>query len=273
MAGLAPASIVASRWHILYATDLLVAGTLEPQPLQGPELDHRLAVFDVLQRRLADQLQGVDIGDGQFLRLALAILHEVLPRHFVNAAMRDRLVGQILEASFEGMVHAPSDLGGGAGARLLFGYHLAHAARFIRTRVDAMAQAYARVEAPFLIGEERIAPIQVVLHALVAQQRVSQLGLALTPEEYSGTFARIRRHLQQHKELFRAFGGEQVLAEDEPFLAANLTARAYIQIASRHPPPVGGLRQPDTGLAGIYEPQDRRSAPVLGLPFGTLMLS
>lgn len=271
MADLAPASVVNSRWHLLYATDLLIAGpgTLPPAPLD----ERRLQLFAAVQGRLAGQLQGVDVGDGQFLRLAIALLHEVLPRNIGNPLLLDRTVAQMVEAAFEGMVHAPSDLAG-AGARLLFGHHLAHLARFVRARVDAAAEGYGRVEAAFLDGDGRRAPVQVVLHATVALERCAQAGLAVSPEEYAGTFLRIRRRIQQHKGLARAFDGEQVRAEDEPFLAANLTARAYAAQAARSGSGLPGPRRlPDAGLAGLYEPQDRRGAPLLGLAFGTLMLS
>lgn len=270
MADLAPASVVSSRWHLLYAADLLIAGSGNALPLQEDE--RRLLVFEAVQRRLIDQLQGIDVGDGQFLRLTIALLHEVLPRNFTNPLLLDRAVAQMVEAAFDGMVHAPADLAG-AGTRLLFGYHLAHLARFVRARVDAAAQAYSRVEAPFTDGNGRLAPVQVVLHALVALERCAQGGLAVAPEEYAGTFLRLRRRIQQHKGLARAFDGEQVMAEDEPFLAANLTARAYALQAARMGGGTAARRLPDVGLAGLYEPQDRRGAPLLGLPFGTLMLS
>ena len=271
MADLAPASVVSSRWHLLYATDLLIAGpgTLPPAPFD----ERRLQLFAAVQQRLAGQLQGIDVGDGQFLRLTIALLHEVLPRNFTNPLLLDRAVAQMVEAAFEGMVHAPADLAG-AGTRLLFGYHLAHLARFVRARVDAAAEAYGRVEAPFTGPEGRLAPVQVVLHVQVVLERCAQSGLAVAPEEYAGTFLRLRRRIQQHKGLARAFDGEQVRAEDEPFLAANLTARAYAAQASRSGAGLPGPRRlPDVGMAGIYEAPDRRSAPLLGLAFGTLMLS
>ncbi|HEX9081301.1 MAG TPA: hypothetical protein VF768_03425 [Holophagaceae bacterium] len=270
MSVLAPASVVASRWHLLYATDLLIAGPGDALSMQ--EGERRLMVFGAVQHRLTEQLAGVDVGDGQFLRLALAIHHEVLPRNIANPLVLDRTVSQIAEAAFEGMVHAPPDLGG-PGSRLLFGYHLAHAARFVRARVDAMAQAFARAEAPFLGTEGRTVPIQVILHALVAQERVTQAGLDLAPEEYAGTFRRIRRHLQSHKGLVRALGSEQAMSDDEPFLAANLTAQAYIRRATLQLNATGAPRMPDVGMAGVYEAKSHRNAPLLGLPFGTLMLS
>lgn len=268
MGEIAPASVVASRWHILYAADLLVAGTAGTQPLQ--EVEDRVALFGAIQRRLTDQLQGIDLSDGQFLRLALAILHVVMTRGIAHPLVMDRTVAQIVETAFDGMVHAPPDLGG-PGSRLLFGFHLAHGARFIRSRLDAAALAFSRAEAPFLGPEGRTAPLQVALHALVAQERLAQAGAGVDPAEYAGTFVRIRRRLQLHKGLARAFGGEQVLADDEPFLAANLTAMAYARAAARSSP--SAPRVADVGLAGVYEPQARRGAPLLGLPFGTLMLS
>ncbi len=270
MADLAPASVVNSRWHLLYATDLLIAGSEEGTPLTWDE--RRLQVFEAVQRRLTGQVQGIDIGDGQFLRLAIALLHEVRPRNFSSALLLDRAVAQMIEAAFDGMVHAPGDLGG-AGARLLFGYHLAHVAGFVRARVDAAAQAYGRVEAPFLVEGTRLAPVQAVLHALVSLERLAQAGLAVPPEEYARTFSRIQKRLQQHKGLARAFGAEQGMAEDEPFLAANLTARAYMAQVDRTANGPGAKRLPDVGMAGLYEPPGRRAAPLLGLPFGTLMLA
>ena len=269
MVDLAPPSVVSSRWHLLYAADLLIAGSGEGMPLQWDE--RRIQVYQAVQRRLTAQLQGIDIGDGQFLRLAIALFHEILPRNFASGLLLDRAVAQMVEAAFEAMVHAPGDLGG-AGARLLFGYHLAHLAQFVRARVDAAAQAYARVEAPFLDGDGRKIPVQAVLHALVALERMAQWGLAVPPGEYAGTFARIQARLQQHKGLSRAFGSEQVMAEDPSFLAANLTARAYAAQV-RGPNGSGTKRLSDTGMAGVYEPPGRRGAPLLGLPFGTLMLS
>jgi len=269
MADLAPASVVNSRWHLLYATDLLIAGSGNALPLQWDE--RRFQVYDAVQRRLTAQVQGIDLGDGQFLRLALALLHEILPRNYASGLLLDRAVAQMVEAAFEGMVHAPADLGG-AGTRLLFGYHLAHLARFVRSRIDAAAQAYGRIEAPFLGEDGRRVPVQVMLHALVTLERLAQTGLAVDPEEYAATFARIQGRLQQHKGLAKAFGADQVMADDEAFLAANLTARAYAAQAARTAGP-GVKRLPDVGMAGLYEPLDRRAPPLLGLPFGTLMLS
>lgn len=262
----APASVAASPWLILYATDLLVAGPGDV--LSAGEPERRLMLYGAVQQRLNAQCQGVDVGDGQFLRLALAILHVVLPRNIANPMILDRMVARITETAFEAMQHAPTDLGG-SGARLLFGFHLAHHAQFTRTDLAASAEAYLRTEAPFRGPQGRLAPIQVALHALVAQDRALRAGLVLTPEEYAGTYFRIRRRLQQNKDLARAFATERAVVDDEPFLAANLTAQAYL---TRGMDPAAPGR-PDVGLAGVYEPPDHASAPLLGLPFGTLMLT
>lgn len=267
MQELAPAAVAASPWLILYATDLLIAGPGDV--LSAGEPERRLMLYGAIQQRLTRQCQGVDVSDGQFLRLALAILHGVLPRNIANPMILDRLVGRIAETAIEAMQHAPADLGG-SGARLLFGFHLAHHAQFALADLDASAEAYLRVEAPFRgPQQERLASIQVVLHALVAQDRALRAGLSLTPEEYAGTFFRIRRRLQQNKDLARAFATERAVVDDEPFLAANLTAQAYLAREMGTAAP----GRPDVGLAGIYEPPEHRSAPLLGLPFGTLMLT
>ena len=271
MQELAPASVASSPWLILYATDLLIAGPGDALSAEEPE--RRLMLYGAIQQRLTRQCEGVDVSDGQFLRLALAILHGVLRRNIANPMILDRMVARIAETSVEAMRHAPSDLGG-SGARLLFGFHLAHLAQFTQTALPASAEAYLQVEAPFRgPQQERLAPIQVVLHALVAQDRASRAGLTLTPEEYAGTYFRIRRRLQQHKDLARAFATERAVVDDEPFLAANLTAQAYLTRELRPAGETAAPGRPDVGLAGVYEPPDHASAPLLGLPFGTLMLT
>lgn len=264
MEDVAPGSVAASPWLILYAADLFIAGPGEV--LAPEEAERRLMLYGVVQQGLGRVGHGVDLGDGQFLRLALAILHELLPRNIANPLVLDRTVVRMAETALEGMRLAPPDLGG-TGARVLFGFHLAHHARFIRADLEAAHAAYARVEAAFMGPQGRTAPLQVVLHACMALARAAAAGATLPPEEYAGTYARIRRRLQQHKELARAFATERAVGDDEPFLAANLAAQTYA------PGGAAAALQADVGLAGVYEPPDHRTAPLLGLAFGTLMLS
>ena len=63
---------------------------------------------------------------------------------------------------------------------------------------------------------------------------------------------------------------DQARAEDEAALIANLAARVCFHGLAV---PDGPKRHPDAGMAGLYEGREAGLPPVLGSPFGTLMLS
>lgn len=268
MRALIPATVMASGWGFPYAVDLFIVNHGPGDPSEQ-EPDRR-RLFEAIQARLATHLQDVRIGDGQFTRLALALMHGARVRNFSPSILLDRFVKVVLEAASEGSAVAPHDLGD-RGAKLIFGFHLAQAAGFSKDRIGAWTGRFAELEGAFAEeGRNRRTPAQVVLHALVSLDRLDRAGHPVTPRAYADTFLRIRRRLIHHTGIARAFGTEHASADDQVFLAANLAAHTCF---AGHSGALPGRRVPDVGLAGLYEPQDQASAPLLGQPFGTLMLS
>lgn len=268
MRGLIPHSVVASGWHLPYAADLFIASPGSGDPADQ-ELE-RIHLFEAIQASLSTHFQEIRIGDGQFTRLALALMHSARVRNFSPSILLDRFVKVAMEAAYEGSIIAPRDLGD-RGTKLLFGFHLAHAANFAKDRIAAWSGRYSEIETAFEVeGRNRQFPAQITLHALVALDRLERAGHPLNTQDYAETILRIQRKLHHHKGIARAFGTEQALADDQAFLAANLTAHT---VFGSHQEAAQPKRQPDVGLAGLYEPQDQLSAPLLGQPFGTLILA
>lgn len=259
-----PPSLTAKGWHAIHAVDLFLAG---PGPT---EVEGRLALLEAVRVPLADAFRAVPMGDGQFTRLALAMMHAAAERGFTSPALRDRFLRVMVEAAIEGRQASPQDLTD-EGARHLLGFHLAHLAGFMPSRIADYAERLGRLEA--LLKDERDRrrlPVQVTLHALATLDRLGRSGVNPGEQAYVDTILRIRQKLRRHKDLMRAFRSDQVQDDDEAFLAANLAARAYGSDVSDH---VEARRPADVGLAGLFEASDRRAMPLLGLPFGTLLIS
>ena len=265
---LVPSSVAASGWHLPYAVDLfLVDGNATGDEAQ---LELRARLFEAVHRIQADLLQDTRIADGQFVRLGLAITHAARVRNFAPGILMERFVRQAFEAVMEAAHAAPYDLGD-RGTRLLFGAHLAHAAGFAKGRLQPCLDAFGALREG-LTGDGHGAPlpVQVQLHAFATLDRLERLGSPVPLETWVGLLARLRKRLRHHKVVSRAFRTEQALAGDEPALISNLAARACFQGLTL---PADAKRHPDAGLAGLYEPRDPGLPPILGSPFGTLMLT
>ncbi|MFZ1614048.1 MAG: hypothetical protein WAT51_07745 [Holophaga sp.] len=268
MKSLVPHSLLASGWHLPYAVDLFIANPGAGDPAEQEQ--DRTRLFEAIQSTLANQFQEIRIGDGQFTRLALALMHAARNKNFSPSILLDRFVKVAIDAAYEGTVKAPRDLGD-RGTKLLFGFHLAHAAGFAKDKVGAWSDRYAEIELAFDVeGRTRRAPAQVILHVLASLDRLERAGCPIPLQAYAETFFRIRRKLHHHKGIARAFGTEQAFADDQAFLAANLTAHAIFGNSLATNP---AKRVPDVGMAGLYEPQARFAAPILGQPFGSLLLA
>lgn len=268
MRSLVPVSVAASGWHLPYAADLFLAdGGLAGEAAQ---LDLRARLYEAVHRLQSDLLQDTRIGDGQFVRLALALTHAARARNFAPGILLDRFLRQAFEAVMEAAQAAPYDLGD-RGTKLLFGVHLAHAAGFAKARLPGPIAAFNALQARLQPdGSANRLPVQVLLHAFATLDRLDRLGAALPLDDYASLLERIHKYLRHHKAMSRAFRSGQALAGDEAALASNLCARVCFQDLAL---PAEARRHPDVGLAGLYEDRGPGHPPLLGSPFGTLMLS
>jgi hypothetical protein len=267
MRPLVPGSVAASGWLLPYAVDLLlVDGNLAGEEDQ---LDQRTRLFEAVHRVQSELLADTRIADGQFVRLGLAITQAARVRKFAPGILMDRFVRQAFEAVMEAALAAPYDLGD-RGTRLLFGAHLAHAAGYGKANLPAARAAFAALQERFHDGGPAQLPVQALLHAYATLDRLERLGAAQPLDTYAGLLARLRKRLNHHKAVSRAFRTEQALAGDEANLIANLCARTCFQGLV---PPLDARRVPDAGLAGLYEGREAGLPPLLGGPFGTLMLT
>ncbi|MBK9795093.1 MAG: hypothetical protein IPP58_01105 [Holophagaceae bacterium] len=265
---LVSSSVAASGWHLPYAVDLfLVDGNAAGEEDQ---LDQRARLFEAVHRLQTDLLQDTRIADGQFVRLALALTQAARVRNFAPGILLERFLRQAYEAVMEAAQGAPYDLGD-RGTRLLFGAHLAHAAGFARGRLQPCLGAFGALrDALQEAGHGNLLPVQAQLHAFATLDRLERLGRPVPLGDYLGLLARLRKRLNHHKLVSRAFRTEQALAGDEAGLITNLAARVCCQGLAL---PADARRHPDAGLAGLYEGRDPGQPPILGSPFGTLMLS
>lgn len=258
-----PASMAGQGWPLVYGVDVLVAGRT------GAPAEARLRLLEGTLAQLSGAFPGHPARDGQGIRLAFAMLHALLDRTLASPVLEDRFLSVLVHALQAGRQAAPLDLPD-EGSRLVFGYHLAHLAEFIPARIPGLSERLQRLERALGDrGRHRSTPLQVLLHGLLVLERLERGGRAVSPEEYAGTYLRVRNWIRGHKDLARAFHTEHNRAEDEAFLAANVTARAFL---TRPAPPGPGRSLPDVGVASAYEEPDHCGAPMLGQPFGTLML-
>lgn len=265
---LVPSSVAASGWHLPYAVDLFLAdGGLSGDEGQAEGRTH---LFKAVHRIQSELLQDTRIADGQFVRLVLTLTHAARTRTFAPGVLMDRFVRQAYDTLMAAALEAPYQLGD-RGTRLLFGAHLAHTAGFansrLKTALDTFRALHDRLEGE---GHGTPMPIQVQLHAFAALDRLERLGAPVPLEAYAGLLARLRKRLRHHKVVARAFRTEQAMAEDEATLIANLAAQVCFQGIAV---PEGAKRHPDVGMAGLYESREAGQPPILGSPFGTLMLS
>jgi hypothetical protein len=181
----------------------------------------------------------------------------------------DRFIRQALEAIFEAAQSAPYDLGD-RGTSLLFGTHLAHAAGFLKARIQGPIDTFAAIHARFQDDHAPTRlPVQVMLHIFATLDRLERLGAPVSIDDYAGLFERIRKRLRHHKAASRIFSTAQIKAGDEAALASNLCAQVCFRNLNL---PAKGQYAPDVGLAGLYEEHVPGRPPLLGSPFGTLML-
>ena len=263
---LLPASLASSGWQLVYAADLFLAdGGLSGDEAQA---EQRVRLLEAVQRVQAELLQDVRIGDGQFVRLGLVLTHAARLRSFAPGLLLDRFLRQAFEALVAAARAAPYDLGD-RGTRLLFGTHLAHAAGFATANLPGPLAAFALLQTR-LRDEGPLEHTQTLLHAFATLDRLDRLGAPLPLETYLGLLARLAKRLDHHKVVSRAFRTEQALADDEAALLANLCARVCFQNLALPPE---ARHQPDAGLAGLYEERIPGLPPLLGAPFGTLMLT
>jgi hypothetical protein len=264
---LVPTSVAASGWHLPYAVDLfLVDGNAAGEEAQ---MELRTRLFEAVHRIQSELLQDTRIADGQFVRLCLAVTHAVRVRNFAPGILMERFVRQAYEALMEAAHAAPYDLGD-RGTRLLFGAHLAHAAGFTKGRLQPFLATFSNLHER-LHGEGHAAlPAQAILHAFATLDRLERLGVPADLDTYAGVLARIRKRLNHHKAVSRAFRTEQAMAGDESALIANLGAWVCYQGLAL---PADAKRYPDAGLAGLYEGREPGLPPILGSPFGSLMLT
>ena len=265
---LMPASVIASGWHLPYAADLL----LVDGGLHGDDAltEQRIRLFEAVHRIQSELMQDTRIADGQFVRLGLTLTHAARTRNFTPGILMDRFIRQAFETVMEAAHAAPYDLGD-RGTRLIFGAHLAHAAGFTRTKLQPQLEALAALQARIQDkGQAKPISAQALLHAFSALDRLERLGVPLALDTYLSTLARLRKRLNHHKVVSRAFRTEQALAGDEAALASNLCAQVCFHGLTL---PGGARFHPDAGMAGLYEPREPGLAPLIGSPFGTLMLS
>jgi hypothetical protein len=261
--GFLPASMTGEGWPLIYGLDVLVAGPPEVTA------ETRRELLETILLALAKAFPEQAARDGQGIRLAFAMLQAVLERRLQSASLVERYVQVMAAATQEGRKAAPQDLPD-EGSRLIFGYHLAHLSGFIPTRVPDQVARFTQLESALgNQGQTRGTPLQVVLHGMMSLERLARLDLATSVEEYAATFLRVRAWIQRHKDLGRAFHNEHGRAEDIPFLAANVTAQAYFSRAGQA---TQARAVADVGVSAAYEAPDRSAAPLLGQPFGTLML-
>ena len=268
MRSLTPPSVAASGWHLPYATDLFLADG----GIQGDEeqAGHRSRLFEAIQRSLSDLMQDIRIADGQFVRLGLTLTHVARGRNFVPGILLNRFVTQAFETITEAAHSAPYDLGD-RGTRLLFGTHLAHVAGFTAVQLRATLEAFRALQEHLEPeGHEAPIPPQVQLHAFATLDRLDRLGTPMPLQSYRGLFARLQKRLSHHKIVAKALRTEQTLTGDEAALISNLAALVCFQAT---PLPADARRYPDVGMAGLYEEKQPGLPPLLGGPFGTLMLA
>ena len=264
---LVPATMAGSGWHLPYAVDLFLAGG----GLQGDEaeLERRGLLYAAVQAVQGEFLWDTRIGDGQSVRLGIALAQAARSRGFAPGRLMDRFIRQALETLGEASQSAPYDLGD-RGTRLLFGYHLAYAAGFAKTRLQAPLETFRAIHAR-LRGDGPTSPItfQILLHAFATLDRLQRLGAPMDLDTHAGIQERMRKRLRHHKVLSQAFQVGPYRAGDEAMFAANLAARVCFQ---QLPPAPDPSFHPDAGAAGLYEEPNPRLPPALGAAFGTLML-
>lgn len=258
-----PSSMAGEGWPLVYGLDVLVAGRADAAAAE------RLHLLESILEELAGAFPGHPARDGQGIRLAFAMLQAVLERRLANPTLAERFLRVMVHATQEGRQAAPQDLPD-EGSRLIFGYHLAHLAEFIPARIPDSVARFRRLESALGDrGRRRTSPVQVLLHGLLALERLERQGRPTSPEEYAGTFLRVRNWINAHKDLARAFHTEHSRAEDDSHLAANVTARAFLADPGQE---ASGKPLADVGVAAAYEAPGRSGPPLLGQPFGTLML-
>ena len=263
---LVPGSIAASGWHLPYAVDLfLVDGNAAGDEEQ---LDLRARLFGAVHRIQSELLQDTRIADGQSVHLRLAIMHAARVRNFSPGILMERFIRQAYEAVMEAAHAAPYDLGD-RGTRLLFGAHLAHAAGFAKSRLQPCLTAFRAIQEQLQLGGHFEVPVQAQLHAFATLDRLERLGAPVPLDTYAGTLARLRKRLNHHKVVSRAFRTEPAVAGDKAALLSNLCARACFDGLVVPP---DARRHPDVGMAGLYEGKEAGLPPALGSPFGSLML-
>jgi hypothetical protein len=262
-----PSTVAATGWRLPYAADLfLVDGGVSGDPEQA---GLRLRLLEAVQRIQSDLLQDVRIRDGQFFRLTLVLAHAARVRNFAPGILLDRFLRQALETVLAASLAAPYDLGD-RGTTLMFGTHLAHGAGFTKARIQGPIDTFTALHARFQEDRTPVRPAaQVLLHMFATLDRLERLGAPMPLEAYASLFERISKRLRHHKAVSRAFGTSKIKSGDEAALAANLCAQVCFQ---NLPLPDIGQRQPDVGLAGLYEDRTPGRPPLLGSPFGTLML-
>ena len=264
---LLPSTVAASGWRLPYAADLFLAdGGRSGDEEQAAQ---RIRLLEAVHRVQSEVLENVRIRDGQFFRLALVLAHAARVRNFAPGILMDRFVRQALETVMEAAKSAPYDLGD-RGTTLIFGTHLAHAAGFVKARIQGPIDAFAAIHACFRDENAPTqVPVQVLLHIFAVLDRRERLGAPLPLDEFAGLFHRMRKHLHHHRAASRPFGSAQTKAGDEAALASNLCA--LVSFRDLALPPAAQFH-PDAGLAGLYEERRPGRPPMLGSLLGTLML-
>jgi hypothetical protein len=252
-----PSSALAAGWHLPAAADLHLAHPEAPPAVDPGHPRVRLA------GRILDALPGhirlVALEEGLSSRLALALSQDILARGLEALEDQARFLRLAMDLAFLGSQAAPGTLTS-PGAKLVLGYHLAHAGAFTEEGLAGAMAAFRGLAQAF--GDRT--PAQVLLHYLEASRRLEALGSPLPAAEFARMHARILANLQRRPQLARTFAAS---ARDDAFLAANLTVRASFPRDPLLPP-----CPPGPGMTSLYEPSDATRPPLLGLPFGTLLL-
>jgi hypothetical protein len=264
---LLPPTVAASGWRMPYTADVFLAdGDVSSDEEQA---EQRIRLFEAVHRVQSDVLQDARIRDGQFFRLALILSHAARVRKFAPGILMDRFVRQALETVVEAARTAPYNLGD-RGTTLIYGTHLAHAAGYSKARLQGPIEAFAAIQGRFRAeGAPTQVSVQVMLHIFATLHRLERLGVPLSLESYASLFDRIRKRLIHHKAVSRAFSTAQIKSGDESALASNLCAEVCFHGLLL---PEKSQYHPDAGLAGLYEERVPGRPPLLGSPFGTLML-
>lgn len=114
--------------------------------------------------------------------------------------------------------------------------------------------------------KNRLLQRQISIHALLSLDRLKYMGISVSSEEYFHTFKRILKKIDQNTRLVQILK-DAWYQDNRPPLAINLTNFTVFPKTTIDP------RSYPTGTVRKLEYKSDLPIPLLGYPFGTLMLS